>query len=346
MKAAVLTGLGAPLTLVEGIAVPPLKPAQVLVRIAFSGVCHSQVMEARGRRGADNWLPHMLGHEATGRVVEVGEAVTKVKPGDLVVLSWIRGAGGEAGGCQYSHDGQTINAGGVTTFSDMAVISENRLTLLPEGVPLDVGVLFGCALPTGAGLVLHELQPRPHSSIAIFGVGGIGMCALMASAMHDFAKVIAVDISDEKLTLAASLGAHVTVNSRKRDALAAIREETGGEGADYAVDASGVTQVIELAFAATHRTGTTIFASHPPAGETIALDPHALISGKQIRGSWGGGSDIDRDVPVFAALYRSGKLPLDRLISRRYSLDEINEALDDLEQGRVVRPVIEINPDV
>lgn len=346
MKAAVLRELGAPLALVDGIAVPPLKPAQVLVRIAFTGVCHSQVMEARGRRGADNWLPHMLGHEATGRVMRVGEGVSKVKPGDLVVLSWIKGAGADAGGCQYLHGDELINAGGVTTFSDETIVSENRVTLLPEGVPLDVAVLFGCAMPTGAGLVLHELQPRPGTTIAVFGVGGIGMCALMACAMHDFAKVIAVDVSDEKLALAASLGAHVTVNARTADPVAAIRQETGGTGVDYSVDASGVARVIEQAFEATHRTGIAIFASHPATGDKIALDPHALISGKQIRGSWGGGSDIDRDIPAFAALYRSGKLPLERLVSRRYSLDRINEALDDLEQGRVIRPVVEINPDV
>lgn len=347
MKAAVLTELGQPLEIIDGIDVPRLKPGQVLVDIAFSGVCHSQVMEARGARGADPWLPHMLGHEASGRVSAVGEAVTKVKPGDLVILGWIRGTGQDPGGCQYLHGQGVINAGGVTTFSERTVVSENRVTLLPDGVPLDVAVLFGCALPTGAGLVLHEISPEPGTSIAFFGLGGIGIAALMASALHDFKTVFAVDISDEKLALAAELGADFTVNAGSCDPVVFIREHTGGLGVDYAVEASGAVAVIEQAFESTRPDrGLTVFASHPAKGQKISLDPHALISGRQIRGSWGGASDPDVDTPKFAALYRAGKLPLERLLSQHYPLSEINQALSDLEAGRATRPLIEIKPDV
>lgn len=347
MKAAVLTRLGAPLELVDEIALPPLERGKVLVDIAFSGVCHSQIMEASGKRGEDPWLPHLLGHEATGRVRAIGTGVTKVKPGDLVILTWIKGSGIECGGCQFPFGDQTINAGGVTTFSDATIVSENRVALLPEGVPLDVGVLFGCALPTGAGLVLHDLQPKPNTTLAIFGVGGIGACALMAARLHDFSAVYAIDINDGKLALARELGAGETINSRDVDPVALLRERTGGAGVDYALDASGKTAVIELAFASVKKNGgLALFASHPAQGEKIRLDPHDLISGKQIRGSWGGGSVPDRDIPAFAAYYREGRLPLERLLTRRYALDEINQAMSDLERGLVMRPLIEINPDV
>lgn len=346
MRAAVLTELGKPLEILGDIGIPDLAPGQVLVDIAYSGVCRSQLMEVRGARGEDRWLPHMLGHEASGRVLAVGSAVTKVAPDDLVILTWIKGQGIEAGGAKYKRGERVINAGGVTTFSDKTVVSENRLVKKPEGLPLDVAVLFGCALPTGAGLVLNELQPKPGATIAFFGLGGIGMCALMASRLHDFSKVFAVDVAEEKLALARELGDIVTVNPRDADPVEIIRRETSGRGVDYAVDASGVTRVIEMAFEATATPGTTIFASHPPAGEKIRLDPHALISGKRIWGSWGGGSNPDIDTPRFAKLYTEGKLPLGKLLSRTYRLDEINAALDDMEQGRVGRPVIEINPHV
>ncbi len=347
ITAAVLTGLGQPLELVEGIAVPELRPGQVLVKIAYSGVCMSQVMEQSGGRGHDAWLPHMLGHEATGRVIATGSEVGKVAEGDAVVLGWIRGTGAECGGCQYPHGDRTINAGGVTTFSTHAVVSENRLVKLPEGVPMDVGVLFGCALPTGAGIVLNELDPRPGTSIAVFGLGGIGMSALMACRIHDFAKVVPVDVSAEKLALARELGCEEWVNAAGKDPQDVIRDvhEITRGGADYCVEASGRVGVIEQAFLSSHpKHGLTVFASHPPAGEKISLDPHHLIAGRQIRGSWGGGCDPDRDIPRFAELYRDGTLPLERLITARYGLEQVNEALDDLRAGRAWRPLIEIDP--
>lgn len=346
MRAAVLSELGKPLEILGGIGIPDLGPGQVLVDVAYSGVCRSQLMEVRGARGEDRWLPHMLGHEASGRVLAIGSDVTKVAPGDLVILTWIKGAGHEGGGAKYACGDRIINAGGVTTFSDKAVISENRVVKKPDGLPLDVAVLFGCALPTGAGLVLNELKPRAGTSIAFFGLGGIGMCALMAARLHDFAKIFAVDISDEKLALASDFGADVLIDPTDTDPVGKIKAETQGRGVDYAIDASGVTRVIEMAFEATATPGTTIFASHPPAGEKIRLDPHALISGKRIWGSWGGGSSPDIDTPRFAALYAEGKLPLEKLMSRSYRLEEINLALDDMEHGRVGRPVIEINPHV
>lgn len=345
MRAAVLCALAAPLEYVQDVEIPALRRGQVLVKLAFSGVCHSQLMEARGLRGPDPYLPHLLGHEGTGKVVAVGEGVGKVAPGQLVVLGWIKGEGLEAGGVKYLHGGRTINAGGVTTFNEFAVVSENRLVPLPDGVPLDVGVLFGCAIPTGAGIVINELKPAAGSTIAVFGLGGIGLSALMATQLFEPALVIAVDVAADKLALARKFGATDTLDASAGDPASAIRARTAGRGVDYAVEASGTCEGIEAAFNSVRRGGgLCVFASHPGHGGAIRLDPYELICGKQIRGSWGGASRPDQDIPRFGELYRSGRLPLGLLLSRRYRLDQINEALDDLEMKKVARPLIELDP--
>jgi S-(hydroxymethyl)glutathione dehydrogenase / alcohol dehydrogenase len=346
MKAAVLTRLNAPLDLMSEIELSAPKRGQVLVKLAYSGVCHSQLMEARGRRGSDPYLPHLLGHEGSGKVISIGEGVSKVSPGDLVILGWIKGSGLEGGGMQYNCDclPQTINAGGVTTFNEYALVSENRVVPLPLGVPLDIAVLFGCALPTGAGIITNDLKPKPGCSLAVFGLGGIGMSALMATMLFQCAKVIVIDVSADKLELARSFGATHTINASNTDPINEIQALTGGLGVDYAVEASGQVKVIEQAFASIRRgNGVCVFATHPEQGNVISIDPFELICGKQIRGSWGGSSDPDRDIPMFAKLYLEGKLPLEKLITKRYRLDDINQALDDLEQRRVGRPLIEID---
>ncbi|QOG12085.1 zinc-binding dehydrogenase [Arcobacter sp. FWKO B] len=347
MKAAVLYELAKPLK-VEEIQWSTLLRGQVLVELAYSGVCHSQLMEVRGKRGEDKFLPHLLGHEATGIVKEIGPDVTKVKVGDKVVLGWIKGDGINAEGAKYLNDDKIIvNSGGVTTFNEYSVVSENRLVKLPDDVPLDIGVLFGCAIPTGSGIVTNEIQPEENSTIAIFGLGGIGLSALMATKLYKCSKIIAIDIEDNKLELAKEFGATDTINSLKEDSLKKILDLTDGKGVDYAVEASGITMVIETAFKSVKNNGgLSVFASHPKAGELIKIDPFDLICGKNIKGSWGGGCYPDRDLPKFFDLYLEGKLPLDRLLEKRYTLDEINFALDDLENRKVTRPLIEINKNI
>lgn len=344
LKAAVLVDINQPLLILDRVTVPNLLRGQVLVRLAYSGVCHSQLMEARGLRGDDRFLPHMLGHEGTGRVEAIGEGVTKVKVGDWVVLGWIKGQGLDALGVQYQHVGGVINAGGVTTFNEMAVVAENRIVGLPSGVPLDVGVLFGCALPTGAGIITNTLKPEKGSTIAFFGLGGIGLSALMATKLFECKKVIAIDVNDQKLKLAKEFGATDTINPSTQNVLSQIINLTNGRGLDYAVEATGNSSVIELAFESIRRAGgLCIFASHPPHGNKISIDPFELICGKRIQGSWGGDSKPDEDIPKFGNLYRKGLLPLERLITKKYRLDQINDALDDLEQKKVGRPIIEIS---
>jgi len=347
MKAAVLSRLAQPLEVIPNISLTLPQRGQLLVKLAYSGVCHSQLMEARGLRGPDAYLPHLLGHEGSAKVIAIGEGVTKVAVGDLVVLGWIKGDGIDGGGARYKCDcfDHDINAGGVTTFNEYALVSENRVVPLPAGIPLDVAVLFGCAVPTGAGIITNDLRPAAGSTVAIFGLGGIGLSALMATMLFDCAQVIAVDISADKLELSRSFGATHTIDASKEDPVAEIRKLTTGRGADYAVEASGQASVIEQAFESVRRGGgACVFASHPAHGTRISIDPFELICGKELRGSWGGSSNPDRDIPLFAKLYLEGRLPLEKLLTHRYRLDQINQALDDMEQHRVVRPLIEIDP--
>lgn len=346
IRAAVLTKLGNPLEIIEGIEVPELRPGQVLVKVSYAGVCHSQLMEARGKRGDDPFLPHMLGHEGTGVVVEIGEGVTKVKVSDHVVLGWIKGEGADAGGTKYmAPNGQIINSGGVTTFSDYTVVSENRLVPLPEGTPDDLGVLYGCALPTGMGIVLNEISPERGAKLLVFGLGGIGLSALMAANLNDPSLLIAVDIEDSKLGLARTLGATHTINSSLTDPVQAVMDLTENKGVDYVVEAAGLGSTISQAFEMVRRYGgRCIFASHPQPGERVSIDPFEMICGKSLEGSWGGSSKPDRDIPILGKYYREGKLGLEYLISRTYTLETINEALDDLEARKIVRALISIAP--
>lgn len=347
MKAfgAVLFQVNQPLLLKEFI-LPPLGPGQVMVRISFSGICHSQLMEVRGKRGTDRFLPHLLGHEATGTVVETGPGVTKVAPGDKVILGWIKGTGIDAPGAKAKMGDQEVNFGGVSTFSTYSIVSENRCVKMPPGIPMDVGVLFGCALPTGAGITFNQVKPEKDSTVAVVGLGGIGLSALLALKGFSCRNIIAIDIEAKKLALAKEFGATHQIQVDAEDVIESVKLITNGKGVDYCIEAGGLTSTIEMAFNITRKFGgLCVFASHPATGEKIALDPHDLISGKRIEGSWGGSCKPDEDTPRFATLYREKKLPLERLLSNKYRLEEINQALDDLEHRKVARALLEIHPE-
>jgi S-(hydroxymethyl)glutathione dehydrogenase/alcohol dehydrogenase len=343
-KAAVLEQTGQPLKIIGQIPLPQLKPGQVLVKLAYSGVCRSQLMETRGLRGEDKYLPHFLGHEGSGKVVAVGSEVSKVEVDDLVILTWLKGKGIDSGGVQYPFEKTIINGGGVTTFGEYAIVSENRCVALPSGIPLDVAVLFGCAIPTGAGMVMNEIKIKPGNSIVIWGLGGIGLSALIATQLFECDKVICVDIEEDKLILAKELGATHVINSAKVDVVIEIKNLTQGKGADFAIEASGQASSIEKSFDSIRRGGgVCIFASHPSEGEKIKIDPYELICGKEIRGSWGGAFNPDRDIPILGKLYLEGKLPLEKLLSKSYKLEEVNSALDDLESRKITRAILEID---
>src|SRR6266571_4302074 len=244
-EAALLVQTGTPLVVAE-IEIPVLKPGQVLVEITYSGACGTQVMEWRGDKGEDKWVPHCLGHEGTGVVLETGSAVSKVKADDKVVLSWIKGSGIEAGGAVYDWDGRKVNAGGVTTFQRHAVVSENRLTQLPGELPMDVAVLLGCAAPTGMGAVYNVLRVQPGDAVAVFGTGGIGLNACMAAAFVGAMPVIGVDPSAQRRELAGRYGASHVIDPSAGDVLAEIRKIVPG-GVDLAVEATGIPAVMDQA---------------------------------------------------------------------------------------------------
>jgi S-(hydroxymethyl)glutathione dehydrogenase/alcohol dehydrogenase len=339
--AAILVELGKPLELAN-IEIPSLKPGQVLVEVAYSGVCHTQVLEARGHRGADRFLPHCLGHEGSGIVREVSPGVAKVRPGDRVILSWIKGSGADVPGTVYRWDGRDVNAGAITTFSAHSVISENRLTVLPAGLSMRHAALVGCAVPTGAGVIFNTAQPRPGQSVVVFGVGGIGSCAVAAAALSGCAPVIAVDVRPEKLALATRLGATHGVNSRDADAVEAILRMLPG-GADFAVEATGLAPVMRQALACVRaRGGTAVVIGNARFGERLEIDPRELNLGKRLLGTWGGDNVPDRDYPRYGRLIASGKLDVGPLLSRSYALTEVNQALADLERGEVARPLIDL----
>jgi S-(hydroxymethyl)glutathione dehydrogenase / alcohol dehydrogenase len=340
--AALLVQTGAPLVLAE-IDIPALKPGQVLVEIAYSGACGTQVMEWRGDKGEDKWVPHCLGHEGTGTVLETGSAVTRVKAGDKVVLSWIRGSGIEAGGAVYMWGEKKVNAGGVTTFQRHAVVSENRLTLLPAELPMDLAVLLGCAAPTGMGAVYNVLKAQPGDAVAVFGTGGVGLHAVMAAALVGAMPVIAIDPNPTRRALAPLYGATHVIDPSGADALAEIKKIVP-QGVDIAVESSGVPAAMEMAVNATRQQGgRAVVIGNARQGAMLSLNPSVFNQGKSLMGTWGGDSVPDRDYGRYARLLGAGRFPVRNLLSKPYALAQADQALQDLASGKIGRPLIDMS---
>lgn len=342
IRAAVLVHHNEPLELVH-LKLPELAKGQVLVKIRYSGICHTQLGEWKGLRGPDRFLPHCLGHEGSGVVTALGEGVTKVKPGDHVILSWIKGSGMDGGPVQYQWGETTVNAGPITTFSEYAVISEDRVTLIPGTLSLLYAALIGCAIPTGYGAVVNVAQPRPGMSFGIFGCGGIGLSALIAAKLSGCVPIIAIDINDEKLAVAREQGATHTINPLYGPIPDVLLDITQG-GLDIAIEATGVPEVMEMMLPLVKRQGgIAVLIGNARFGDTISIDPHEFNLGKQLRGTWGGDTIPDRDFPRIVRLISSGIINPSFFISRIYSLEEINLAMSDLAEGKVIRPIIDMD---
>ena len=341
-KVAILRELGKPLV-IEELEIPVLKAGQVLVKISYSGLCRSQLNEMKGLKGEDKYLPHLLGHEAGGIVEEIGSGVTHVKAGDHVVLSWIKGLGMDVPSTKYLKGNEVINAGAITTFGEYSVVSENRVTSIAEKMPLDKATLLGCAMPTGGGIVLNQIKPRAGSSLAVIGVGGLGLSAILLADLMNCSPIIAVDINDKKLRLARKIGATASINSAKTDFVEAILAITDGKGVNYAIETVGSIEMIEKSLASVKwdiwKGGLVVNAGNPPHGAKIAIDPYQL-KGKSIIGSWGGLTKPERDIPLYVDLYLSGQLKLDKLITNRFSFDEINQAFQSMDKGELVGKAI------
>jgi S-(hydroxymethyl)glutathione dehydrogenase/alcohol dehydrogenase len=338
--AAILVELGKPLEMGD-LEIPSLKPGQVLVEVAYSGVCHTQILEARGHRGPDRFLPHCLGHEGSGFVREVGAGVNKVKVGDPVILSWIKGGGADVPGTTYKWGSRTVNSGAITTFASHAVISENRLTVIPAGMSMRHAALVGCAVPTGAGVVFNTAKPSPGQGLVVFGVGGIGSCAVVAAALAGCAPVVAVDVRAEKLTLAKRLGATHTIDATAGDPVEAILRICPG-GIDFAIEATGLAPVMRQALACVRQQGgTTVVIGNAHFGTKLEIDPRELNQGKRLLGTWGGDNVPERDYPRYCRLIASGKMDVEPLLARSYALTDINDALETLERGEAARPLLD-----
>lgn len=330
--AAILYELNKPLV-IEEVEIPKLKESQVLVKILATGICRAQYNEMIGLKGPDKFLPHLLGHEAAGEVLETGRSVKKVKPGDYVVLTWIKGKGLDGISSQYKLGKRIINAGGVTTFQKYSVVSENRVVKITRKVPPDVAALLGCAIPTGCGIIRRTLDVKKGSTLAVFGVGGVGCSALIGAKMAGCKRIIAVDITVDKLDFAKNLGATHTV---------LFTPEMRIDDLDYAVEASGVKEVMEKAFEQLSDHGKLAIAGNLKKGEKICIVPFDLIRGKKILGTWGGETRTDEDIPYYAEMYLKGKLPVEKLITRKIRLDEINEGLELMGKNKIKgRMVIE-----
>ena len=314
---------------------PSPKLGQVLVRVLCSGICGSQVGEINGVKGPDRFLPHLLGHEGAGEVVECGEGVRTVKAGDRVVLHWRKGAGLESVTPVYESRIGKINAGWVTTFNEYAIVSENRVTAVPADFDLETAALLGCAVTTGFGVVNNDAQLSIGQSIAVFGAGGIGLNIVQGAALAGANPIIAVDIFDNRLALAQSLGATHAINSATTDPTDAILRIVGSEGVDVAVDNTGNPAVIELACRLTSPRGRTVLVGVPPQDSVAAISTLPLHFEKKLVGSHGGECRPDIDIPRYVRLVRDKRLTFAHLVGKRYSLHEINTAIDDMRTGRL-----------
>jgi len=334
-KAAILVELKKPLVIDE-IALPDkLEAGQVLVEIHYSGICGSQLGEIDGAKGEDRFLPHLLGHEGSAVVIDVGPGVRHAKPGDKVVLHWRKGLGIESAVPAYAWRGKKLNAGWITTFNRHAVISENRMTVIPPDSDMEVAALFGCAVTTGFGVAQNNAKVRIGESVVVFGAGGVGLNIVQAAALSGAHPVIAVDLHDNRLALARQMGATHAINSGREDAKSRIREIAGSGGVDAFIDNTGQPSIIQLGYELTGPKGRVTLVGVPRKGNDIAIYSLPLHFGKVLSGSHGGEAIPEQDIPRYHALFRAGRIKLRELITNRYGLDDINKAIADMRDGTV-----------
>jgi S-(hydroxymethyl)glutathione dehydrogenase/alcohol dehydrogenase len=339
MKAAILETLCAPLVLDE-IEVPALECGQVLVQIHRSGICGAQLGEIDGKKGQDKFLPHLLGHEGGGVVVETGPGVMHVRKGDHVVLHWRKGVGIHARPARYDWGDRVVNSGWVTTFNELAIVSENRLTPISKDVPFEIAALMGCAVTTALGLINNLAQLKIGQSLAVFGCGGVGLNVVQGAAMVSADPIIAIDIYDHKLALAREFGATHLINSKQADVRDEVRKIVGPAGVDVFVENTGLVRLIEQAYELTAASGRTILVGVPKHDEDVTIHSLPLHFGKILTGCEGGSTDPTTDIPRYIKLYERGKLQLDHLITHRVPFQDINLALDKVRGGEVGRCVI------
>jgi len=370
IRAAVLRAMGAtspyavsrPLQ-IEEIELGPPGPDEVLIKIAAAGLCHSDLSVINGDRPRP--MPMALGHEAAGIVEELGAGVIDLQVGDHVVVVFVPscghcapcaegrpalcepGAAANGAGTLLSGERRLTSGGelvnhhlGCSVFAEYATVSRHSVIKIDPTVPLDEAALFGCAVLTGVGAVVNTAQVRVGASVAVIGLGGVGLAALIGAHAAGARQIIAVDLSDDKLEQARSLGATHTVNASREDALAHIRELSSG-GVEFAFEFAGSIRALDLAYNITRRGGSTITAGLPPSTARWPLPAVSLVAEERtVKGSYIGTCVPSRDIPRFIDLYKQGRLPVDKLLTGRLTLDEINHGFDLLHEGKAIRQVV------
>ncbi|HEX8969450.1 MAG TPA: zinc-binding dehydrogenase [Chloroflexota bacterium] len=349
-RAAVYVEIGQPMVIDE-VELPDPGPTQMLVKHFASGICHTQLHTLHS---PDTKVPTLLGHESTAVVVAAGQQVRGIREGDHVLLSFMPHA--LPGGVrpelpELKVRGQALRASGSSsTWSEHAVVDQAFVTRLDSGVATDVTAVIGCAVTTGCGAVLNTARVRPGDSVVVFGAGGVGLCAIQAAANVSAGPIIAVDVTDEKLEFARRFGATHGINGRQGSAVERIKELTHG-GADFAFDAIGRPETIAQLLPSVRPAipgwrpegGTAVQVGVPRQQVSVGVLGDILPGGKVYRGTYGGSPTPERDFPMYVRWFQEGKLPLDLLVSRRFKLDQINEACDALERGEILgRAIVEM----
>jgi len=357
LKAAVCYEFGKPLV-IEDIDIRPPGKGEVKVRLATTAVCHSDIHAFRGELPME--LPAIGGHESAGYIDELGEGVTRVKAGDPVVASTLTSCGkcffcvtGRPHLCEaeWARDkespyknkkGQSVlQMFRIGTFAEYTILDESQVVKVPDDMPLDRASLLACGVITGFGAVVNRAKVEVMSSCVIIGVGGVGLNAVQGASISGANPVIAVDINDAKLEAARTFGATNTVNSSKIDAIEAVKELTGGRGVDYVFVTVGNAKAMEQGFAMSGPRGMTVMVGLPYYKDTITFQSFPFIMGERmLTGSFMGTTHLQNDIPRMVKLYQQGILKLDELITGRYPLDKINEAIEAVIKGEALRNVI------
>jgi S-(hydroxymethyl)glutathione dehydrogenase / alcohol dehydrogenase len=350
-------GFNQPLV-VEDVDLDGPAEGEVMVRVSACGICHSDISFIDGAWGGA--LPAVYGHEVAGVVTAVGSGVEKVRPGDDVVVTLVRTCGrcffclrGEVTQCEGKFaiddrgplrfpDGTAVKQGlRVAGFAEYVTVHASQVVPIGPGVPPESACLLACAVATGVGAVRNTAQVPAGASVVVIGVGGVGLNSVQGAALAGARQVIAIDVSDSRLESARLFGATHVINSKEVDALEAVRDLTCGYGADYTFIAAGSPAAIELGLTMPRRAGTVVIVGITATGVTVPVDPGELADGaRRVLGSKMGSVHPDVDIPAMVQEYRAGRLKLDELVTARFPLERINEALDTARRGQGLRTVI------
>ena len=326
---------------IDDFALPKeLLAGQVLVKLHRSGICGSQIGEIAGVKGEDNYLPHLLGHEGCGTILQTGPGVKHLSPEDLVVLHWRKGIGIDSETPKYKWGDQALNAGWVTTFNTHAIVSENRCTKIPNDTNYDVAALMGCAVTTGFGVVENNAKLKMGESVVVFGAGGIGLNIIQACKLVSSYPIIAVDLVDSRLNLAKSMGATHTINSKYINPFDEIESILGKNNLNVFIDNTGSTKVIEGGYGLVNSFGRVVLVGVPKKGHNISIFTLPIHFGKSIIGSYGGESNPTNDIPRYLHLEKEGLISFEKIIGKYFDLSDINIAIDLIKKGEIAGRVM------